>query len=347
MKALEPRSFDPVTASDSDYAAINAFHNSLQAESWPEDAPHDVAYTIKRYKNLGLISDRKIVTFFIWDGDKVCANAGVYAPLRDNVHVAFTGIHVAAPYRRQGLGTRLLRPLLGTARAENRRLLSFGTGEAVPAGSLFAERLGAKRGMSVHTNQLALTDLEPTLLERWQDAAPRDTFELGFWEGPFPENELAAIAELIGVMNSAPRDDLEMEDFTLSPEQLREYERYQAAIGTRRWVAYVRERSSGTLAGYTETSWTPNNPAVLHQGDTGVQSAYRGHGLGKWLKAAMLARVLPELPGVAYVRTGNADSNGPMLAINHALGFRPRMAETWWELDLDTLERYLAARRAS
>ena len=50
---------------------------------------------------------------------------------------------------------------------------------------------------------------------------------------------------------------------------------------------------------------------------------YRGHGLGKWLKAAMLEKVLAERPAVKFVRTGNADENVPMLKINHALGFKP------------------------
>jgi len=61
-----------------------------------------------------------------------------------------------------------------------------------------------------------------------------------------------------------------------------------------------------------------------------VQPNYRGHGLGKWLKAVMLTRVLLEKPDVHYVRTGNAEANVPMLRINHALGFGPQMAEVVW-----------------
>lgn len=346
-KRLEPKRFDPMTASDSEFAAVNTFQNALRAESWPEDAPRDVAHTISRYRNLNLFSDLRLHTVFVWDGAKVCADAGIQVPLSDNLHLAFSGISVLEPYRRQGLATRLLPYLAEGAKTEGRRLLGFGTDEAVPAGALFAERLGAKRGMAVHTNQLSVADLDAGLLERWQAAAPNEAFELGFWDGPFPEDELGAIAELIGVMNTAPREELELEDFRLTPAQLRERERYQAAVGTQRWVTYVRERSSGTLAGYSETSWNPANPRILGQGDTGVQPAYRGHGLGKWLKAAMLARVLREKPEIAYVRTGNADSNGPMLNINHALGFKPRMAEIWWELGLEKLEAYLEMRRAS
>lgn len=341
MNDLEPQLFNPDTATDSEFEAVNAYHNSLRAESWPEDDPRPVSYTVRSFRGLKLLSDLRVSTVFIWDEDRVCADAVAHVPLReDNRHLAFADVNVHPEYRRRGLATRLLPHLAEVMIAEERRLLGFGTSDSVAAGGLFAERLGAKRGMETHTNQLSVAALDPQLLRAWRSAAPADTFRLGFWDGPFPEAEIGAIAELIGVMNTAPRDELELEDFKLTPEQLRDYERYQAETGTVRWVAYVRERVTGTLAGYTEMSWNPSSTRVLRQGDTGVQPAYRGHGLGRWLKAAMLERVLAEL-GVAYVRTGNADSNAPMLKINHALGFKPRVAEVWWELGLDKLQAYL------
>ena len=64
-----------------------------------------------------------------------------------------------------------------------------------------------------------------------------------------------------------------------------------------------------------------------------MKPKFRGHGLGKWLKAAMLLKVLAERPDVTLVRTGNADMNVPMLKINHALGFKPYIAHTVWQLD--------------
>jgi GNAT superfamily N-acetyltransferase len=59
------------------------------------------------------------------------------------------------------------------------------------------------------------------------------------------------------------------------------------------------------------------------QGGTAVDPTHRNKGLGRWLKAAMLQRLLDERPEVANVDTWNAGSNEPMLAINVALGFRP------------------------
>ena len=76
---------------------------------------------------------------------------------------------------------------------------------------------------------------------------------------------------------------------------------------------------------------------------TGVFTQYRNKGLGRWLKAAMLDKVLKERPEVKYVRTGNADSNAAMLKINIELGFLPYMADTLWQVEIDNVLEYLGS----
>jgi mycothiol synthase len=122
---------------------------------------------------------------------------------------------------------------------------------------------------------------------------------------------------------------------------VREIERANRAGGRERWTLYARERATGAFAGFTEVFWHPNRPAILSQGVTGVFPAYRNSGLGRWLKAAMLDKVLRELPAARFVRTSNADSNAAMLKINHALGFKPYLAETVWQVPTEAVLRYL------
>jgi len=74
---------------------------------------------------------------------------------------------------------------------------------------------------------------------------------------------------------------------------------------------------------------------------TGVFPQYRNQGLGRWLKAAMLERVLRERPEVKFVRTGNADSNAAMLKINNQLGFKPYIASALWQVELSKVQGYL------
>jgi GNAT superfamily N-acetyltransferase len=74
---------------------------------------------------------------------------------------------------------------------------------------------------------------------------------------------------------------------------------------------------------------------------TAVYPEYRNKGLGRWLKAAMLDKVLKGRPQVKFVRTGNADSNAAMLKINNELGFRPYLANTLWQVEIDRVQEYL------
>jgi GNAT superfamily N-acetyltransferase len=113
--------------------------------------------------------------------------------------------------------------------------------------------------------------------------------------------------------------------------------------GIERWSVAVRDTGTGALAGFTEVIWDPGKPLMLTQGFTGVWPRYRGRGLGRWLKAVMLERVLAERPMVRHVHTGNADTNAAMLRINQDLGFQPYQAETLWQVELDQAQAYLAS----
>jgi len=87
--------------------------------------------------------------------------------------------------------------------------------------------------------------------------------------------------------------------------------------------------------------WNPNRPDVIGQGITGVFPQYRNKGLGRWLKAEMLDKILKERSQAKFVRTGNADMNVPMMKINTELGFRPYIGECIWQVHTDKVAEYL------
>jgi GNAT superfamily N-acetyltransferase len=263
--------------------------------------------------------------------------------MEENQHLAQFDIGVQPEYRRQGLGRRLLALVTKTARASNRRLLLTETVNRIPAGEAFMTRLGAQKGLEGHVNQLRLVDLDRGLLQRWleQGRARMAEFELGLWEGPYPEEQLPAIAQLVELTNQQPFGKLEIEDMHMTPEQLRQSEKLLIARGNQRWTYYIVEKATGKFAGYTETVWNPNRPEILRQDMTGVFPEYRNKGIGRWLKAAMLEKVLKERPEVNYVRTGNADTNATMLKINNELGFKPYMANALWQVEIDSVLKYL------
>jgi GNAT superfamily N-acetyltransferase len=179
--------------------------------------------------------------------------------------------------------------------------------------------------------------LDRALLQEWIARAPTRAsgFEIGCWDGPLPEAELPAISKLFQVMNGMPRQDLEIEDELMPPDEIRGWERAMAARGMERWLMYAREKSTGEYAGFTEMFWNGNRPMILQQGGTGVWPQYRNRGLGRWLKAAMIERVLRERPQARLVRTDNADTNEAMLNINIQLGFKPFMESMTWQLETE------------
>jgi mycothiol synthase len=335
--------FDPDTASDADFKARHHYLNTHRQETMPDDPPRSLEATIKSAKSWKLLEKVAIEVWDLWEANTIVAELSIAVPLYDeNRHLMEVEIAVLAPYRRRGYAKGLLPKAIEMAEQYDRTLVIDLTISTVPAGQAFAEHLGATKGIETHTNQLVLAELDVPLLKDWLEVArvSAKDFELGLWGDTFPEDEIHAVATMMQVMNDQPRGDLDIEDWQVKPEDLRQDEAYRKARGVERWVHYARHKS-GELAGFTEVTWDPENPENLTQGDTGVLPKYRGHGLGKWLKAAMIQKVLAERPVVKRIRTGNADSNAPMLAINHALGFKPYMAETAWQIEIQKIKDYL------
>lgn len=331
-------------ATNQEYAALTQFNNRMRVESLPDDPPVSLQETIARLRNIPPFVDVSVWAIWTPDHTAILAVGDVaISRLDQNQHVAQFDLEVLPEYRRQGLARRLLPFILDVVEREERRLMVTTTKGWAAPGDEFMLRLGALKGLASTVHQLKLVELDRDLIERWQ-AQGRERaagFELGLWEGPYPEDEIEAIAELYEVMNSAPRGALDTEDYHFSTETLRQMEQSVFASGSQRWTIYARERATERLAGYTELIWNPSRPTVLHQGATGVFPQYRNHGLGRWLKAAMLDKVLNERPEAQFIRTTNADSNAAMLKINTELGFEPYMSEVVWQIETQKVRQYL------
>jgi GNAT superfamily N-acetyltransferase len=236
--------------------------------------------------------------------------------------------------RREGIGSRLMALVCEETATEGRSLLTWSTYDAVPAGEAFSRSVGGHAARVNRTSELTLSDLDWTMVERWS-AADRAR-ELGYTVemiiGAFPEHLRADAATFHHIMQTAPRDDLDVGDMIIDLEFVAELDRALADSGRTRWAAFVRD-PTGTCVGGTEVTFEPGNPSIAFQQNTGIDLAHRGLGLAKWVKAAMLERIRDERPETRLVQTGNAFSNQPMLAINNALGFKVVSTRTEWQAE--------------
>jgi mycothiol synthase len=332
------------SATEHEYAALSTFINHMRSERLPDDPPIPNGDLIQRWQNIPPFVGVSVSAVWNLDHTAVIALGQVQVMrMEENQHLAQFSIEVLPEYRRHGLGKRLLAFITDKAVQENRRLLLTETNGRIPAGEAFMNRLGASKGLEGHINQLKISDVNRDMVTRWQARAPEraNDFAIGFWDGAYPEEHIAEIAQLMEVMNQQPLGTLELEDMHYTPEQLRQIEQSIFSDGSQRWTCYAYESASGAFAGFTFVVWNPNRPDVMQQGDTGVWPRYRNRGLGRWLKATMLDKILNERPQVKFIRTGNADNNAAMLKINHELGFQPYMSNTLWQLETLQVQQYL------
>jgi GNAT superfamily N-acetyltransferase len=253
-------------------------------------------------------------------------------------------VYVRPESRRKGIARALLVPVVELAKEDGRTILNCGGLTDGDAAS-FCEALGAERKITERKSRMVLADVDRSMLEDWAVRAKEraEGYSLLAWDGPVPDEYLEKWVALTMVMNTAPRDDLELEDWVQTPERWREGEARRAEQGYTSWTLVTRHDATDELVGYTEFEFPPNAPEAAWQGATAVDPTHRDKGIGRWLKATNCLRLLAEKPAVEYVDTWNAYSNAPMLGINIAMGFEVVKSFSEYQIPAEALATRLAS----
>jgi GNAT superfamily N-acetyltransferase len=242
----------------------------------------------------------------------------------DNPEMSWIELDVMPAYRRQKVGASLAHVAVEFAQEHGRGLCGFDACNHVPAGWDFLKAIGAEHKLTGRFSMLKFADVDRAQLEGWvaRAAERAGDYELVRWDGPCPEEYVEAFVEEQNVMNTAPTENLELEDEVFTVERLRDREKMQAHRKIEQRTLVARHVPSGEIVAHTDV-WLPTRwPTKAYQNDTGVNPAHREKGLGRWLKAQMILNLMADRPEIDNISTWNAGSNAAMLGINYAMGFK-------------------------
>ncbi|MFJ3926573.1 GNAT family N-acetyltransferase [Streptomyces sp. NPDC090022] len=249
----------------------------------------------------------------------------------ENRHSAFIDVLTVTPHaRRRGVATALWEAVRAELLAHGRTTVSAmidddGPGEAFARAQGFAPVLP----MGWYVQQVPQGPTGPG------DAgwtAPAG-YTCATWSGPVPDAHAEASAAAHNAMDDAPSGDMEEIIPTWNVERLRAVQQLVVDRGGE-LLTVAAVTPDGELAAYTELMLPHPGAHRALQYDTVVVPAHRGRGLGRAVKARMLAGVRGSHPALREIATTVADENGPMRAVNASLGYVRERGTTYYQLKL-------------
>ena len=270
-----------------------------------------------------------VIFWLLYDGDTNCVGfCSIQHPKPDNPDYEankdriYVEPVVLAPYRRQGIGTQLLPLIVKYAQKVGASWIQSDT--KFESGFRFSEKIGATEAGRQRTNRLTIDQVNWDQMQHWvaEGQSQNPDTELMRIDLLPASNLIEPICDLITEINrNQPRDDLEGMSYIVTPEELMKQAKRLEELGQER-VIYATRESNNTLSGMTDMFYGAAKPTYAHISLTGVRREFQNHGLGKWLKAAMLLDLHEHHPEVRFVDTNNFNNNSPMLSINDRIGFK-------------------------
>ena len=325
---------------DEELTALWTVEAPIEAERRPDVAPQSLEGYIAFARNLPSQFEDHTWIASTSDGEPI-ATCACWSNRAGDDRVMWCDVFVRRDRRRQGIARHLLATIADVTVDEGRSILTWSTFDAAPAGEPFSRSVGASVGRVNRTSELLLAAVDWEQVDAWVRAGRSTGYSLEAVDGPIPPALRADAAHFHHIMQTMPHDDLDIGTVTIDEEHVASVDQSLVESGREKWTLFVRA-PDGACVGGTELTFEPWEPATSLQQNTGIDPEHRGLGLAKWAKAAMLDRLRVERPEVERVRTGNAFSNAPMLAINDALGFEVIAVQTEWQVDAAPLRARLS-----
>jgi GNAT superfamily N-acetyltransferase len=344
----QPRPFVPAEVTREEWSLYHAFRRVRHAERNPEE-PLDSDETVEKQMLVPELNWRCRRYYYPSDAGEMAGGCYFESPkpsspeYESTRHIVYASLGVIKPFRRRGIGTAMLRLALEELDRRGARVLSSWVSE--DDGMAFAEWCGADRKQIERASRLVFGQIDWNLMQRWVDElevrAPGVTLEM--YADRLPDSFIPEYCPVrTELMNLMPWDDADHGDIVVTPEDLAKmYERLDAAKAQHHTL--ITREADGTISGMTDVSWKPEHPTEVEQWFTGVHPDYRGRGLGKALKAAMVLFLRERYDSLEVIRTENSTTNAAMLAINELMGFREYKKYVVYQVGRDDLARHLAS----
>ena len=233
----------------------------------------------------------------------------------------FVHVMVHPEHQHRGVGRDLLERVVASARDHNAERLLGHAEEAVRRTLQFLDRAGFAEIDREWRSTLDLRSFDPG---RWRRAIDRVT-AAGI--------RIRSVADLRasrpGWKGDLHRLYVEIERDVPTPLEILAMpgDDFEALSLGRKMLAegYLVAMDGDALVGLTEPQVVDDDPTAISQELTGVLPQYRGRGIATALKAA--SATWAKAQGYTSIRTHNAQSNAPMLAVNDRLEFVRDLAQ--------------------
>ena len=345
------KDFDPHTASEDLLNDTIIFCNKCLIELGSEENVLSTEETKKQWKERG--PEKKHIIKIIMSNkekkEKVVGYGQIIietpesSTFEDNKHLGHLFIGIQKEYRRKGLGTKLVRILMGEINKIG-YVETLATSASNDSAHKFIAKLGGIKSFTSESTKLPLNDVNWRLMEEWrlkgQKLAKEEDVKLITHENGVLDMDIHEFIDLYNViLSQEPSGDMNVKRI-VEVEKWKEEERKIKEKGDKRIYKITKEKD-GTISGFTGIYFNPKTSNFVRQLMTGVKEEFRGRGLGKWLKVDMLYYIKGNFPSVRYIESGTEVTNAPMQTINKKMGFKVHSTITWYNLNIDEVDKIL------
>lgn len=303
--------------------AMHWHRRTIAAELHPDDPIlNDGEWESEMRRTNPLWDTRRWIAF---DGPEAIGTASAWfrrAGTPDaGAHASFLNCYgsVSAPARRKGVGTQLLKEIHALMHSLDKKVLTMSA--HTDPGHAFLLHFGAVAKHCMLEYRANLAGLDWPRLIMWEEGVQN----LGLvWErygGRVPRPVLMSLLPTINALFAdMPIGSLEAAPHCFDIDDYDRWYEFMDRSQSTHHLILLRD-PAGMVAAISDASWSKRNPSAVFLHFTGVARPWRGRGLARSIKAAMLGEVHACHPEAREVRTANAETNAPILAVNQHLGF--------------------------